>query len=372
MKKGFKFLFSLVFVLVIGFTLVTCDPEGGDPACTHDWNWTLNAAAATCTLANKDTATCKNAGCNETNVRNGSIAALGHEGIGALAAACTTDGNTGTGTCTRAGCGFVGTNSVIPALGHDASGAAATCTVAKICARTSCDHDIQAALGHDASGTEATCFTSKICARTGCNYDIQTALGHDWDWTTYTNGIRQCQRNICTFTAGLGDTGPAGGKIIYVAPAGFTVTSTTSAFTTYTAYYLEAAPTIILSRWSTRFSAPFLNVTGTLLTIGSGRNNTALILELDSTAPAALACKNYFVTGFETYTDWFLPSRDELYQLYLRRADFSIILDGRPYWSSSQGTLSSNAWAQNFNDAGFQYDNFAKESNIHLIAVRAF
>ena len=45
----------------------------------HDWDeWTPNAIPATCTQSNKDTATCKNTGCNIINERSGNIDALGH------------------------------------------------------------------------------------------------------------------------------------------------------------------------------------------------------------------------------------------------------------------------------------------------------
>ncbi|MCL2808489.1 MAG: DUF1566 domain-containing protein, partial [Treponema sp.] len=189
--------------------------------------------------------------------------------------------------------------------------------------------------------------------------------------------------NRCTETDGtqpypilaLGATGPAGGKIIYVAPAGFTVTSTTPAFTTYTAYYIEAAPTDAgYMRWSTQSSSPYPDVAGTLLTIGSGRNNTALIIAAEQTAHpsnayiyAALACKNYTSSGFESFNDWFLPSQDELNQLYLRRADFSITTGW--FWSSSQSSFIF-AWFQVFGNGNQTVSD--KGANSDVRAIRAF
>ena len=183
----------------------------------------------------------------------------------------------------------------------------------------------------------------------------------------------------------LGDTGPGGGKVFYIAdgkngrPLGFTVTSTTSAFNAYTAYYLEAAPANAIGgtgsqttmRWSTRTDSPFPNVIGTLQTIGSGRNNTALIIAAEkATYPsdtyiyAALACDNYSNNG---RNDWFLPSREELHQLYLQRSLFGITSGW--FWSSSQDG-SGSAWLQYF-DLGYQYD-FDKFHNRNVRAVRAF
>ena len=124
-------------------------------------------------------------------------------------------------------------------------------------------------------------------------------------------------------------------------------------------------------RWSTQTSG-FPNVTGTLLTIGSGRNNTALIIAAEKALYpsntyiyAALACDNYSIAGFN---DWFLPSRDELNQLYHRRADFG--LSSGWCWSSSQ-SVSHLAWSQSFSVTGTQSDNW-KDSGVGVRAVRAF
>ncbi|MCL2444301.1 MAG: DUF1566 domain-containing protein, partial [Treponema sp.] len=178
----------------------------------------------------------------------------------------------------------------------------------------------------------------------------------------------------------IGDVGPGGGKIFYIDPSGFTVTSTTTTFATYTAYYLEVAPANAVGgigeqttmRWSTQSLWPFPDVTGTGLGIGSGWNNTALIIAAERAAYpsntyiyAALACANY--SAAPGYIDWFLPSRDELNQLYLRRRDVGIGLDA--FWSSSQDN-SLNAWSQFFGD-GSQNGGF-KLYDLYVRAIRAF
>ena len=238
-------------------------------------------------------------------------------------------------------------------------------------------------------GAAATCTTAQTCTK--CSDVMQAALGHQTIWSTYstTTGHVGCNRSGCTGgLAKLGDTGPAGGKIIYVAPTvdGFEVTSTTAAFTTYIAYYLEAAPANAVGgtgaqttmRWSTRSSSPYLDVTGTeeglfsdRNNIGLGRNNTALIIAAEKEAYpsdtyiyAALACDNYSVEGFN---DWFLPSRDELDQLYIRRADFG--LSSGFFWSSSQN-LDWSAWSRNFGD-GIRYSR-SKDNDENVRPVRAF
>ena len=47
--------------------------------------------------------------------------------------------------------------------------------------------------------------------------------------------------------------------------------------------------------------------------IGTGKANTAAILAVNVIAPAAKACNDYNGGG---KSDWFLPSRDELNEMY--------------------------------------------------------
>ena len=68
------------------------------------------------------------------------------------------------------------------------------------------------------------------------------------------------------------------------------------------------------------------------------------------------------------YSDWFLPSKDELHKLYLNKvAIFAHV--GSFYWSSSEGD-DTNAWKQYFN-TGDQWAN-AKSGYTRVRAVRAF
>ncbi len=74
--------------------------------------------------------------------------------------------------------------------------------------------------------------------------------------------------------------------------------------------------------------------------IGTGQSNTNAILSSQPNAPAAKLCSDYSITinGF-TYDDWFLPSKDELIQLYINK----ILLGGFNvdyYWSSSEEIAS--------------------------------
>jgi uncharacterized repeat protein (TIGR02543 family) len=126
----------------------------------------------------------------------------------------------------------------------------------------------------------------------------------------------------------LGETGPGGGIIFYLSDVGFTMTDTNE-----TCHYLESSPTDLGDglAWA---SLPFVetDITGTVLNIGGGRNNTTIILATDVDAPAAKACNEYNNNG---KTDWFLPSYNELEQLYINRI-FVDNLTSIYYWSSTQ------------------------------------
>jgi hypothetical protein len=97
--------------------------------------------------------------------------------------------------------------------------------------------------------------------------------------------------------------------------------------------------------------------------IGTGRKNTALILATDANAPAALACKNCTDGG---KTDWFLPSSNELTELYLQRNLFGITTG--TYWSSTQlNNISGSPRDFSGNSA-----NSAKICTYNVRAIRAF
>ena len=71
------------------------------------------------------------------------------------------------------------------------------------------------------------------------------------------------------------------------------------------------------------------------------------------------------------YSDWCLPSRDDLYQLYLNRAAIGGFPGGARYWSSSEvESIANGAWGQDFGD-GYQ-SNDGKASSSRVRAVRAF
>jgi hypothetical protein len=100
--------------------------------------------------------------------------------------------------------------------------------------------------------------------------------------------------------------------------------------------------------------------------IGSGAQNT-IDIEAGCTTPGTAAdiCANLTLGG---YSDWFLPSKDELYEMYLNKAaigDFA----GSVYWSSTQFD-NGKAWNQSLS-YGHQNHN-DKNEYWDVRAVRAF
>ena len=116
-------------------------------------------------------------------------------------------------------------------------------------------------------------------------------------------------------------------------------------------------------QWS---AAPIVTgATGTA--IGTGLTNTnAIIAAQGSGSYAASIARDYNGGG---YTDWFLPSKDELNLLYENKTTNMGFTDYY-YWSSTEGDVNL-AVGQYFEYNGLQ--NFSdKSSNFSVRAVRAF
>ena len=101
--------------------------------------------------------------------------------------------------------------------------------------------------------------------------------------------------------------------------------------------------------------------------IGTGLANTnAIIAAQGSGSYAASIARDYNGGG---YTDWFLPSKDELNQLYVNKAAIGGGFEGDYYWSSTEYD-SRYAWVQDFNFGNQNYSY--KDATFYVRAVRAF
>jgi len=100
--------------------------------------------------------------------------------------------------------------------------------------------------------------------------------------------------------------------------------------------------------------------------IGTGNQNTIDIMAGCATAGiAARLCGDLVEGGF---SDWYLPSKDELNALYTNKVAIGGFTNN-PYWTSTEVTGNS-AWFQNFNN-GFQLD-IGKGSSFRVRAIRSF
>ena len=179
----------------------------------------------------------------------------------------------------------------------------------------------------------------------------------------------------------VGDTGPGGGKVFYVAPASFT--STGSACGT-ACKYLEAAPIGWIKAATpagqtncavagTSTADPYCAWSGNTTTrigttsnaIGAGYANTSAIIAQSNVAGRAATVARAFQGGGKT--DWFLPSKDELTQVYLQKSVLGGF-DFNYYWSSSEGAADLT-WFQGFDGFG---EKSVKSATLYVRPVRAF
>lgn len=143
----------------------------------------------------------------------------------------------------------------------------------------------------------------------------------------------------------VGGTGPGGGVIFYYSATGFSCGPTL----TDTCNYLEAAPTSGTNAWidntyvwsGNTSSAIGAAAQGTA--IGTGYKNTLAMVSQSSTADRAGTISRAY-RGPNNLSDWYLPSKDELNQLYLQRSSIGA---AGGYWSSSE-IDATHSWDQGF------------------------
>ena len=168
--------------------------------------------------------------------------------------------------------------------------------------------------------------------------------------------------NIYRKIYALRDTGPAGGLIFYDKGA-----------YSYGWRYLESAPQS--TEWTYKEWGDIgteISGDATLTDIGHGQAATAVIVaHMEGKSITGTAAQLCDALSVGEYSDWFLPSKDELNAIWT-----NIVVNGFGgfsryyYWSSSEGS-SDDAWNQLFDDGG--QDSYRKNISIFCVrAVRAF
>ncbi|MFZ1037525.1 MAG: InlB B-repeat-containing protein [Smithella sp.] len=187
-----------------------------------------------------------------------------------------------------------------------------------------------------------------------------------WTWVGWPGGITPS-------TYAIGDPGPSCvGKVFYITDGG--THGLEAAPPGWYNWYADADPSLYWisgdpDEYGNQQTQTTLNG-NTSTAIGTGKaNSDAIITQSGTTASsnsAAELCEAYLAGG---YHDWFLPSRDELAQLYANRdmGQYGGFEDR--YWSSSEYN-TWYSWSQFFTD-GTQ-PNTLKSDPLHVRPVRTF
>ena len=162
----------------------------------------------------------------------------------------------------------------------------------------------------------------------------------------------------------VGDIGPAGG-VVFITPS-------TSGNTT--GYYFEVAPSSFVASRTWAQSTP-VNYQSTAVAgadgtaIGTGYQNTLDIIaqgNSTSTTSAAAYCRSLTINR---YDDWFLPSKDELNQIFLNKRVAG--LDPTiAFWSSSE--FSSASANYHYIDGAGTASATTKSASTRVCPVRMF
>jgi hypothetical protein len=183
-----------------------------------------------------------------------------------------------------------------------------------------------------------------------------------------------------SFTCRLGDTGPGGGTVFYVASGTFTQNGATGSMCSSNCKYLEFAPSDVLWDYGYSWSGPTNNaysfIGATDIVIGTGYLNTQRIIagtDFDGVLRSAvLTAKNY--RGPNDLSDWFIPSANEIFQFWTWNIYFDFVrigADAGTYWSSSEHDFQMG-WYLSFYNEFSSVATALKGTSRYIRPVRAF
>ena len=207
--------------------------------------------------------------------------------------------------------------------------------------------------GAQAIFTETTTVTGLVAGDTvsGLTYNYSASSA------TCANG------GLCN----VGDIGPSGGYVFYVSQ---TVINVASGISTG-GIYLEAAP--VAAQGTAEFGCTGTQTPGTSYAVGSGAANTKAII--DNCATAGIAARVTSNLTYAGFSDWFMPSLDEMTAIYNNLYNRTPSLGGftgLDYGSSSQGTFGAGYQAYWWFGAGALSGQTNKNLAVAYRPVRAF
>jgi hypothetical protein len=234
-----------------------------------------------------------------------------------------------------------------------------------------------ATIYYTADGTTPTTSSSHITSGESIPLSATTTIKA----MAVKSGMANSSVASATYTLSrVGTKGPAGGYIFYDCDADNTTDDPDGADDLESSVcgwrYLEAAPANESKTYV--WGGSGTSVSETSQTIGTGKANTEKIVAkydaAEKTGYAAKVCSDKTVTmtvanGDKiTYDDWFLPSENELYEMYRQRNSIGGFRN-KWYWSSSQSS-ADRAYYVCFSNGG-KYDG-GKNNGSCVRAVRAF
>ena len=178
--------------------------------------------------------------------------------------------------------------------------------------------------------------------------------------------VESCaQGGVCV----VGDTGPAGGIVFYVAPPNTTFLCGVNL--NLTCRYLEAwtADVAFDGMTNAKWSTQIISTGASSQAIGAGYNNTQLALNNDGGSHPTVAISLVRNTR-GGLSDWYLPSLGELSQLRQQRATVGGFQD-QYYWSSTESD-SHTAWGLNFTDGQVLSTVQTTVNYLYVRPIRAF
>jgi uncharacterized protein YccT (UPF0319 family) len=210
--------------------------------------------------------------------------------------------------------------------------------------------------------TTGTAYTFTVTATNAAGTSVASAAS-----AAVTPALSCATGGACA----VGDTGPGGGKVFYVQAAGGTFSC--GATLASTCKYLEAAPTTGTNAWTDATyvwsgnTTVAIGATAQGTAVGSGYKNTEAMVNQNSTASRAGTIARAY-RGPNNLSDWYLPSKDELNELYSQKTTVGGF-SADYYWSSSE-IVASGAWGQRFSNGN--QANGSKTIAIYVRPVRAF